>query len=187
MKVNTDRVLSLSAMVVGVGSLAVILYQTHLMRQSQHAAVLPYLMIAVNSNEHGVFLNLRNAGIGPAVIDRVHVLHQDREHPGDAYDFVLSVRSEQATQSLSVDKILDGRLIAAGETIQMMGVPGVEGQSWLRELLGLFEVAEVPRLWLRNMNLPESGANRAVLVIDYSSVFGDRWRVRSDRIRQEPR
>ena len=187
MKVNTDRLLSLSAMVVGVGSLAVILYQTHLMRQSQHASVLPYLMIAVNSNEHGVFLNLRNAGIGPAVIERVHVLHEGREHGGDAYDFYLGVRPEQATQSLSVDKIIEGRLIAAGETIQMVGVPGVEGQVWLRELLGLFEVAEVPRLWLRNLKLPESGVNRAVLIIDYASVFGDRWRVRSDRLRQEAR
>jgi hypothetical protein len=32
LKVNTDRIVSLSAMVVGVGSLFTVLYQTHLTR-----------------------------------------------------------------------------------------------------------------------------------------------------------
>ena len=44
MHIDTDRILSLSAMVIGVGSLVVIVYQTHLMRQSQHASVMPYLV-----------------------------------------------------------------------------------------------------------------------------------------------
>ena len=41
MKFNTDRVVSLSAMAVGIGSLFIILYQTQLMRQAQHASALP--------------------------------------------------------------------------------------------------------------------------------------------------
>ena len=38
MKFNTDRIVSLSAMGVGIGSLFIIVYQTHLMRQAQHAS-----------------------------------------------------------------------------------------------------------------------------------------------------
>jgi uncharacterized membrane protein len=47
MKWNTDKIVSLSAMVVGVGSLVIILFQTRIMREQQRASVLPYLMMAV--------------------------------------------------------------------------------------------------------------------------------------------
>ena len=50
MKFDTDRIVSLSAMVVGIGSLFIIVYQTHLIRQAQNASVLPYLMIGIQWN-----------------------------------------------------------------------------------------------------------------------------------------
>lgn len=74
MKWNADRIVSISAMVVGVGSLFIILYQTQLMRESQRASVFPYLMVAMQSNEQGVFFSLTNTGIGPALIEDVKVV-----------------------------------------------------------------------------------------------------------------
>ena len=44
---NADRVVSIIAIVVGVGSLGIILFQTQIMREQQRASVLPYLMWAV--------------------------------------------------------------------------------------------------------------------------------------------
>ena len=66
MKLNTDRIVSLSAMVVGIGSLFIIIYQTHLIRQAQNASVLPYLMIAIQSDNDGVHVVVSNAGIAMA-------------------------------------------------------------------------------------------------------------------------
>ena len=64
---------------VGVGSLFVAAYQTHLMRQAPNASALPYLMISLNAaNEAGVYLTLRNGGVGPALIDGVQVRYQSR-------------------------------------------------------------------------------------------------------------
>ena len=62
-KWDTDRIVSLSAMVVGVGSLVIILYQTKLMREQQRASVMPYLMMAIQSstNDHRTYLTVRNA------------------------------------------------------------------------------------------------------------------------------
>ena len=174
-------------MVVGVGSLVVIMYQTHLMRQAQTASVLPYLMIAVNSNEHGVYLSLRNAGIGPAMIEDVRVRYQGRDIAGDAFDFYTGLSSDRAKLPLSVDRIMPGRLIPAGETIHMLGVSGSAQGRMLEDLLRTFEVAEVPRSWLTNVGIPLSGANRAILEIVYASVYGDRFVVRSDRIVSERR
>jgi hypothetical protein len=57
---NADRALSLSAMAVGVCSLSITLYQTHLTRQAQSASVLPYLAFGITSNNEGAYLTLRN-------------------------------------------------------------------------------------------------------------------------------
>ena len=177
-KFDTDRVISISAMVVGIGSLFTIAYQASLMRQAQHASVLPYLYIAVNANEqHGVRLVLTNSGIGPALIDDVHIRYQGRDVDGDAYDFILAQRPDVARLGLGVDKVQKGRLIPAGATIVMVEM---EGQKLLPDLLRLFEIAEVPRAWYTNLGV--AGAEKAVIAITYASVYGDRWRVRSDRI-----
>jgi hypothetical protein len=86
MRFDGDRLLGLSAMMVAVASLAVVVYQAQLQRDQNelerraHAAsVLPYLMFVTTMNNDGVFLNLRNTGIGPARIERVRVLHRGGE------------------------------------------------------------------------------------------------------------
>ena len=89
--IDTDRILSVSAMVIGVGSLFVILYQTHLMRQSQHASVMPYLMIGFTSNSGGIHVNLRNAGIGPALIT-LGALVQVLRHRSDVGQLLAQAR-----------------------------------------------------------------------------------------------
>jgi hypothetical protein len=180
---NTDRVVSLSALAVGVGSLFVIAYQTHLTRQAQYASVRPYLYIVLEANDQGTHLVLRNTGIGPALIDDVRIRYQGREITGDPYDFYVGLRRD-AVGAFDVDKVLPGRLIPAGATIQMLGTPAAERERMLVELLRLFEIAEVPKSWYEGAGA--SGGGKAVIEITYSSVYGDRWRVRSDRIVPEP-
>jgi hypothetical protein len=178
---DSDRLLGLSAMVVSVGSLIIIAYQAALMRQAQRASVLPYLYISLSANDQqGIHLNLTNSGIGPAMIDDVKIHYKGREIPGDPYDFFIAERPEIAKLGLGVDKIQKGRLIPAGATIQMVefGSPGT--QKLLPDVLRLFEIAEVPRSWYANLGT--AGGEKAVIEILFSSVYGERWRVRSDRI-----
>jgi hypothetical protein len=195
MKLNTDRIVSLSAMVVGIGSLFVILYQTHLTRQMQHASVLPYLMISLYSNTQGIHIVLRNTGIGPALVEGARVRYKGREIESDPYDFYIGLRPAPA--GLGVNKITSGRLIPAGESIDMLGVDS-DGFSmpngnevderrrvFLHDLLQTFEIAEVPRSWYAGEGA--TNPEKAVIEIDYASVYGDRWRLRSDRFVPEPR
>jgi hypothetical protein len=178
---NADKIVSLSAMVVGVGSLVTILYQTKLMRESQHASVMPYLMMAVQSNNDATNLTLRNAGIGPALLDDVRVRYKGKDYPLDPYDFFAQQRPEFfRTVGLNVDKLIPGRLIPAGEWIQTVGTTGQAGQQFLKELLGLIVVAEVPKTWLAGFGVDGPASDRAVVVVTYSSVYGDRWHLRSD-------
>jgi hypothetical protein len=179
---TTDRVVSLSAMVVGVGSLFVIVYQTHLMRQAQSASALPYLMIGVQANTEGSYLTLRNTGLGPALIEHVRIRYQGRTFEEDPYDFFIRMRPDRNIAPLSVDRIAVGRLIPTGERLMALGMDGEERKNMLADLLKLFELAEVPRSWLANNGHPLDATNRAVIEITYTSVYGDRWRITSDRL-----
>jgi hypothetical protein len=181
-KLNTDRVVSLTAMLIGVGSLFVILYQTHLARQSQRASVLPYLSIVLTSNDAGVFLAVGNVGIGPALIQDVRVRYRGKEIRNDPYEFFTGIYKERE-RLLSVDKIQEGRLIPAGYNVQMLGVTRsnpVQADQMLKDTLSLFQIAEVPRSWYADLGVAAS--DKAVIEITYSSVYGDRWRIRSDQI-----
>jgi hypothetical protein len=180
-KWDTDRIISITAMVIGIGSLLTIAYQASLMRQAQHASVLPYLYLSLGANDQqGVRLMLSNSGIGPALVDEVHVRYQGRDFNGDPYDFILAQRPDMAKLGLGVDKVQTGRLIPVGATIQMVEFGPANGQKVLPDVLRLFEIAEVPRAWYTGLGA--AGGEKAVIEITYKSVYGDRWRVRSDRI-----
>jgi hypothetical protein len=186
MRINTDRVVSLSAMVVGLGSLFIIVYQTALLREQQTASVLPYLMINLQTNGERSYVVVRNTGVGPALIEDVVVRHQGREIRQDPYDFLLEVRPESVNDdSLSVDKLSPGRLVPAGENIGMVGSE-LNGRAMTRTLLGVFELGEVPDSWYETMGVPRVGPDKASIEVTYRSVYGERWRVTSATVVPEP-
>src|SRR5688572_24077661 len=116
MQVSTDRLVSLSAMFIGLATLFIVVYQTPLQRAAQTASVLPYLMIALQANSESTYIVLRNSGVGPALIEDVAIRYQGRAYERDPYDFYLEVRPEAAAEEgLSVDKLIPGRLVSAGE------------------------------------------------------------------------
>jgi hypothetical protein len=171
---STDRIVSLSAMVVGVGSLFVIVYQTHLMRQAQSASALPYLMIGIQANKEGTYLTLANTGLGPALIEHVRIRHQGRTFDEDPYEFFIRMRPDRDIPGLSVDRMAVGRLIPAGDRLMTLGIDGGEREHMLRDLLTLFELVEVPRAWLTNNDIPLDATKRAVIEVTYASVYGER-------------
>lgn len=181
-KWDTDRVVSFIAILVGVGSLGIVVFQTQIMREQQRASVLPYLAIVVQSRAETTGLALRNAGIGPALLDDVRVRYKGKDFVGDPYDFFVQQRPEVfKTVGLSVDKLIPGRLVPAGDWIQTLGTDGAEaGATLLRELLHLFVVAEVPKTWLLGAGVTGPPSERAVVIVTYSSVYGERWHLRSD-------
>jgi hypothetical protein len=184
-KFDPDKWLAISAMIVSVGTLAALAYQSMLMRDSERASKLPYLYVQLQSNDATNNIALANLGIGPALVDDVHIRYQGRDIASDAYDFYLSQRPEivkpgSSVTSLGVDKVQHGRLIPAGTTIVMMSIGAKDNRRQMQDILRLFQIAEVPRLWYSDAGL--TGSEGAVIDITYSSVYGEHWRVRSDRI-----
>lgn len=168
-------------MAVGVGSLFVIVYQTHLMRQAQSASALPYLMVGIQSNNEGAYLTLSNKGLGPALLENVRIHYEGKTFDEDPHDYFVRLRPDRNIGALSVDRLAVGRLVPAGERVMTLGMDGEERGRMLVDLLNTFELADVPRAWLVSLNVPVK-ASRAVIDITYSSVYGERWRITSDRL-----
>ena len=182
---STDRIVSLSAMAVGVCSLFITLYQTWLTREAQSASVLPYLTFGVVSNNDGAYLTLRNDGLGPARLEAVQIHYKGRTTAIDPYDFYLANRTGPQPTGLSVDRVTPGRLLPANATILMVGVSGnTDRLTTLGEMLRLFTIADAPPSWLDE--LKARGGEKAVIDIVFSSVYGDRWRIRSDQQVPQP-
>lgn len=177
---DTDRIVALSAMAVGLCTLFITLYQTYLARQAQSASVLPYLVFAVNSTNQGAYITLRNDGVGPARVEDLRIHYRGRDHQKDPYDFFLEHQPAANSTALTVDRVMAGRFIPAGATILMLGSEaGPQRAPMLAELLRLFAIAEVPKAWL--VGTGATGTDKAVIEITYTSVYGDRWRLRSDQ------
>ncbi len=189
-------------MVVGAASLAVVVYQAQLQRDQNelerraHAAsVLPYLMVVTSINDQGVFMNLRNAGIGPARIDGVRVLHRGGANPGDAVDFYSRMRSNPDMPT-DIDQLKPGRLVAAGEWVRMLGTGNSAARTQMTvELLRLFEIAELPRNMYEDYDrrlaaqakAPASQAEPAARQPGMqAAIFGEQWILRSDDIIPKP-
>jgi hypothetical protein len=186
MRINSDRLVSLIAMLIGVGSLFIIVYQTALLREQQKASVLPYLMLGLQANNERSYLIMRNTGIGPALIEDVVIRYQGRELRQDPYDFFLEVRPESTkNDGLSVDKLVLGRLVPAGEWINVLGSEG-NGQTMAGTLMSVFDLGEVPQSWYDARGIAKSGPDKAIIEVTYRSVYGDRWRVSSDSFVPEP-
>lgn len=194
---KSDRIVSVSAMLVAVASLAIVVYQVQLMRASQAAAVLPYLTVAMLDNDDGTFIVVRNDGVGPALLEDVRIRYRGRELRTDPYDFYLAERAAKIDEiaadfeqsggdgGFTVDKLAPGRLIAAGEWLLTLGWSGDAGEEIRDDMLALFDIAEVPQSWYDQAGVPASGPAKAIIEITYASLYGERWRVASDELAPE--
>jgi len=180
-KFDADKWLAVSAMIVSIGTLVALAYQSMLMRDSERASKLPYLYFSLLSNDQqGVEILLANSGIGPAIVDDVQIHYQGKDFAADPYDFYMGLSEDNRKNGAGVDKVQKGRLIPAGTTVQMLQFPGANAQlAMLPLMLRLFDFADVPLAWYSR--LPPADVKHGVIEVKYSSVYGERWRARSDR------
>lgn len=75
-KVNTDRILGISAMAISVLTLAIFIYQTDIMRVQSKLSVKPRLDFTTNQGGNDSIITfqqvLENKGLGPAIIDSIY-------------------------------------------------------------------------------------------------------------------
>jgi hypothetical protein len=112
-----ETVGSITAIVVGVAALYVSWDQGRVMREEVRASVWPALQVDGFASRAGDGLSLglrvQNAGVGPARVERITIRHRDELVPD--LDSMLALMPEDGDLSLQT---LEGRIIAAGDTVQ---------------------------------------------------------------------
>ena len=162
---NADKIISTTALIVGVGSLFVIVYQTTLIRQAQYASVLPYLEIysSQSSNKY-LKWNLSNTGLGPAIIKDVRVQYQGKVYEGDLGPFFNE--HFKSAGPLYWNGIRNGNLIPAGNDQTLIGGDTTQNKGLQR--------------FFSTYNEEDTIINIPVLEITYSSIYGETWIVTMD-------
>lgn len=91
LKWNSDKILSLSAMSISVLTLIIFIYQTNLMSKQNYLSILPYVQISTSDDkaENTFSLDIKNHGVGPAIIESVIIYYKGEKHDLRDYDNYL--------------------------------------------------------------------------------------------------
>lgn len=159
-RMSADRVVSLTAIIVSLGTLFTIVYQTQLIRKQQYASVLPYIEMWNSNRGDSYSYMLFNNGIGPAFVKEVKVHYGDSTVVGDLAFFTYHViKPVDSVKNYSYSNIKAGGLIPAGKKIDLISVSNDSVN------------AAILRKWF------SKGDHIQVEVI-YESVYKERWSAR---------
>lgn len=166
---NSEKILSLSALLVSLLTLIVFIYQTDLIRKQQYRSVYPHLVL---TNQASGSLNykylLLNQGIGPAMLKDIKITHLSGTKHESLAEYVASKINEEDSIFFYNSDIYKGRLIPAGEEIP---------------LFGLVTEKELAKYGIRNTIY---GANKLRSIINndsleikltYESIYEESWTI----------
>jgi len=163
-KISADRIVSISAIVVSLGTLFIILYQTNLTRQEQKASVMPYLQFAPNTNSGMSNIYLENKGLGPALITNYRIFNQEQE-----YQSVQELTADYALDKIpgsSIDMVYPGRLLASDEYIKHISHFHNDSTNFIFENFQFFYGSK--------------DEQKLIIEVVYQSVYKDHWMIRSN-------
>ena len=155
---NADKIVSFSAILISLATMAIYLYQTHLIQKQQHASVMPYLRMEYAYYPDGFDFRVSNEGLGPAFIEEVNTYYKGKKYANtDISNFYMYTYSKIDTtiNSMNLDNINESMLMPAGK---------IKNLFWRHN-----DVKMAPKLYQL------FSSNDLLLEIKYSSIYGDRW------------
>ena len=164
---SSEKMLSLTAVLVSVVTLVVFLYQTNLIRKQQYMSVYPFLELSHKGIETDDYaFVLKNKGIGPALITKVVIVEKGKPAVHDFVDYIAQRKLERDSFSFLYANIFEGRLISAGEQLELIA-------NHNNDFAGALRLLEL----LTDENLTWE--------IEYESIYGERWRLKNNQPRPE--
>ena len=170
---NSEKLLSLSAILVSLLTLFVFMYQTNLIHKQQYRSVYPHLHLtntASGTLEYQYLLV--NEGIGPALIQKLEITEENGESYTQLNDYVQSKIAKKDSIAIYTSDIFEGMLIPAGKSIP---------------LFGLFDEAKAKLIGYPKQDIAHAHKLRQVLndenltiKITYESIYGESWTISND-------
>lgn len=159
---NSDKIVSVSAIMISLMTLFVSVYQTTITRKQQRLSVFPYLSQG-NYNTGGADYKLiiANNGIGPAFIEKISVRYKNKEYEVDLPTFLAKHIPEfKEVKHKSYSNIFPGQMIPAGVTVSVFSIKNsVEDGKRLVKLLD---------------KLDKEGMTVSII---YKSVYDEHWKL----------
>jgi hypothetical protein len=174
-KLNADRIVSVSAIIVSLATVFLIIYQTNLMRQEQKSSVMPSLMIGYGSSNDTLnnILNERiwieNRGLGPAFIQKILVKDSLGKHEGDLYNYFEVINSNK--NAVGIRRVFPGLIIPKNE-----GMTLYQKYSDSASKVTLGNYFQYP---YEPSNLSKIENHSAVIIIYYTNIYDDEWKIES--------
>ena len=165
MKIRLDKIFTILAFIVSVGTLYLFFHQTSLMKKQQYASVLPYLEISNTHIEDDYCFIISNNGIGPAFIDEINIHYNNTIYRNnDLNEFLLQVMVKE-------DTILNSNKITHSTIKIGMLIPQVNTKEMIRlknDDINFDNMHYRLRDWLNK---------KIKIEIKYSSIYGEQWKL----------
>ena len=164
LQIKKELSISIAATVVSLCALATTIYQTHILKQQQYAAVWPRLEIrhTWNNSDNIYKLNLENTGIGPAIIQEVKIQYDNKFYK-DFGDLALAIskKNKLNDQDSYWDKsdLLPLSVLSQQQNKQLLFIGEKEHFKSFVTALDSIQV-----------------------IITYESLYGDTWQINYPKI-----
>ncbi len=170
---TSEKLLSLSALLVSLLTLIVFMYQTDLIREQQYRSVYPHLNLANKaSGSLDYQYVLINEGIGPAFIKSITV----EKTNGDAFenltDYLYNEISIEDSIWVYNSDLYPGKLVPAKEEVILFGLVDEETVKSFGRPPNTLEGANKLRSTLNSDSLS--------VEITYESIYGEQWSITND-------
>lgn len=166
-KLNTDRIIGLSAMLISLLTLIIFIYQTNLIRKQSRLSVTPRIAFETSLDSKdslSVFIfGITNKGLGPAIIEHIEILHDGKQYKLDFHDFFNEVfPNHKSIGNIVQNMTLDtGTTLAEKETIKFLTY--VFPTRKTQELMALFGVKNEDEMPFD-------------IEMVYSSIYEEKWK-----------
>jgi hypothetical protein len=157
-----DFVIAILAVIIGVCTMFVYIYQANLMSKQMRASSWPYLETGYLTGTNGFFINVTNKGAGPAIVKDAHyvvdnIRYGDSKQSVDSIAFLLTGNRNLLNGYSNIHR----KVLSPGETVT------------------LIEVTDTVSMKLLNDALPK---HQIVIEICYCSVYDECWRMGGGKI-----
>lgn len=177
---TSEKLLSLSALMVSLLTLCVFIYQTSLIRKQQFMSVYPHLKLAnAASGSLDYRFQLNNSGIGPAIIYEIVVSDSNGKLHESIADYLMTRLTEDDSIWPYNSDIYEGQLIQAGESIDLFGLMSEERTAQYGLVPNTVEGARKLRSAFNDGEFQ--------LEIGYESIYGERWVIKWGELSPEKR
>lgn len=172
-KLNSELLVGITAVIISLSTLIVFIYQTNLIRKQQYMSVYPHLDVSnINTGSMNYKFVLFNEGIGPAFITKLEITEKHGQSYDDLVDYLEEKITEQDTIQFHYSDLYEGQLIQAKEEVYLFGL---SDNNYVRAN-GLAENTINSAHRLEEILNSDS----LTIKITYESIYGESWTITDD-------